>query len=73
MLGVVKMLGRVLIFRRIAAADMPADQAHAQVNPGVANLHAFFADVLVGCPNFDLIKVGALLWHRFLLASLMEF
>jgi hypothetical protein len=37
-LRVVKVLGRMLIFRRVAAADMPADEALAKMDPSVADL-----------------------------------
>ena len=49
MFGVVEMLGRVFILRRIAAGRMSADQAHAQVNPRIASLNAVFTNMLVGC------------------------
>jgi len=39
----VEMGARVAVFRRVAAADMAALQAHAQVHPGVAGLDAPFA------------------------------
>jgi hypothetical protein len=67
MLGVVKVLGGVLILGRVTTPDIPADQAHAQVNPGVAGLNAVFANVFIGLSYFDLIEVGALFRHRFLL------
>ena len=40
-----KVLGGVLVFRRIAAAHMPAGQAQAQMNPAVAGLEAFLASM----------------------------
>ena len=43
MLGRVEMLGRVLARRLIAAADMAAGAADAQVEPGVARFETFFA------------------------------
>jgi hypothetical protein len=61
--ALMKMFGGMFILRRIAAAHLPAHHTHAQVNPGVADLHAFFADVLVcGC-DFDLIQMFAFLCH----------
>jgi hypothetical protein len=36
-LGVMKMLGRVLVFRGIAAADMAALQTKAQVDPAITH------------------------------------
>src|SRR5580692_12020657 len=48
---------------------MAADQAQAQVDPGVAKFDAFLAHVRLGCSYFDLIKVSTFLWHRALRAS----
>jgi hypothetical protein len=68
MLGVVEMLGRVFILRRVATGGISADEAHAQVNPGVAGFDAIFADMFIGFSYFDLIEMGTFLWgHRFLL------
>lgn len=57
----VKVLGRVLVLRRIATADLPTNKAHAEVNPRIAHLNALFTHMLVRCPYFDLIKVRTLL------------
>jgi len=43
MLGRAEVSSRMTIFGRIAAADVPALQAHTQVHPGVAGLQAVFA------------------------------
>jgi len=45
MAGAVEMLGRVLILRRIAAADVPAGQAGAKMHPGVAHGDALRAEM----------------------------
>jgi hypothetical protein len=45
MLCRVKMFGRMLIFGRIAAANMAARQAETQVDPGVSHLETFFAAI----------------------------
>jgi hypothetical protein len=45
------MLGGVFVFRIIAAADVPTDQAKPQMNPGIAHLQAFLAALAAG---FDL-------------------
>src|SRR5450759_4341286 len=58
MLGFVKVLGSVLVLRRVAAADMATDQAHAQVYPRVAGLNAVL--------TLDLVEVSAFLGHEFL-------
>jgi hypothetical protein len=55
-----KMFGGVLIFGRIAAAHLPAHHAHAQMNPGVAEFYALFANVCFGGGELDLIEMFAL-------------
>jgi hypothetical protein len=62
-LGLMKVFGRVLVLRGIAASDMPARQAQPQVNPGVAGLDAVFANVFIATPDLDLIQMGALISH----------
>jgi hypothetical protein len=42
-LGGVEMLGGVLVFGVIATADVPANEAKAQMNPAVAHLQTFLA------------------------------
>ena len=54
-----EVLGRVLVFRRIAATYVSAGQTEPQVDPGVPQLHTLFADVLVGGSDFDLISMFA--------------
>jgi hypothetical protein len=63
MMNMPKMLGSVLVFRRVATPNVSACKAHAQVNPRITELHAFFADVLGGRGHFDLIEVSAGLSH----------
>jgi hypothetical protein len=50
-----KMLGRVFVLRRIAAAHVAALQAHPQVHPRIAQLDAFLANMFRGLGKFDLI------------------
>jgi hypothetical protein len=57
------MLGRVLVLRRIATADMSADHAHSQVDPRIADLDAVLADMLAGLFYLDLIEMSALAGH----------
>jgi hypothetical protein len=64
MLRAAEVLSCVLVLGRIATTYMAAGQAQAQVNPGVAGFHAFFADVYVRFLNLDLIQVRAFLCHR---------
>src|SRR5438270_11284383 len=52
-----KMLRGVLVLGGITAAHLPADQAKAQMHPGVAGLQALFAAALVSAGEFDLIHV----------------
>lgn len=59
MVDVAKMFGGVFVLGRIAAADVAANHAHAEVNPGVTQFYAFFADVRVGGGDFNLIQVLA--------------
>jgi hypothetical protein len=49
MLRLMEVLGGVLVLRRVAAADVAALQAQAQVNPAITHLHALGADMGVGC------------------------
>ena len=65
MLRLMEMFCGVPIFRRIATADLSADEAHAEVDPFVACFRALFTDVLVGSSDFDLIEVGTWLCHVF--------
>jgi len=53
-----KVFGGVLVLGGIAAADVPATQAQAQVDPGIANLKTVFASAGVGFDVTDLIGVG---------------
>jgi hypothetical protein len=59
----VKMLGRVLVLRGIAAAHASTLQAHPQVHPRIAHLDAFLANVLGRLRKFDLIQVSTLIRH----------
>lgn len=63
MIGVAEVLGGMLVFGGIAAADMSAFQAHAQMDPHVAGLDAVLADVLVRLGESDLIKMRTLTRH----------
>jgi hypothetical protein len=50
--------GGVLVWRRIAAAYVPADHAHPQVNPATAVLEAFLTALRFWGYLLDLIAVG---------------
>lgn len=60
-----KVLGSVLVLRRVAAADVAADHAHAQVDPSIADLHAILTHVSVRRLNLDLIEMSAVFGHDF--------
>jgi hypothetical protein len=49
-----KVLGGVFMLRRIAAPDMPALQAHPQMNPGASYLQALLATLR---RRFDLLNL----------------
>ena len=51
------MLRRMFVLRRVAAADMAADHAQAQVHPDIAHLEAFFASPRVRFDTLDLIDM----------------
>jgi hypothetical protein len=59
----VKMLRRMLVFGRIAAADVPANEAYAQMHPGIAGLQAILTSVRAGGNVSNLIEVCTLLSH----------
>jgi hypothetical protein len=63
MLRVVEMFGGVFVLGRITTGRMSADQAHAQMDPGVANLHAVFTHMLVRFRDFDLVEMSAFYGH----------
>jgi hypothetical protein len=71
--GRVEMLCRMLVFRRVAAADVPTNKALAQMYPGVASFQAVLAAVCAGCDLSYLIKMGALLCHLFLSSFFCSF
>jgi hypothetical protein len=62
-IGCMEMFCGVFVFGGIAAGNVAADHAEAEMNPGVAHFHAFGADVRVSFNAFfDLIQVRAC-WH----------
>jgi hypothetical protein len=65
-LGFVKVFRRVLVLGGIAAADVTAGETKAEMYPSVAHFRTLFTHALVGIANFDLVEVGAFLWHVFL-------
>jgi len=69
-IGRVKMLGSVLIFRIVTAADMPAFQTEAQVDPGITRFQAILASIGTRCDLTYLVKMTTLFCHIFLLSFL---
>jgi len=65
MVGRVKMLGSMLILRRIAAADMPAFETEAQVDPRISNFQTILTSIGARCDVLYLIKMRTLLCHVF--------
>jgi len=63
-LGGMKMLGGVLVFGGIAAADVAAFEAQAQVDPRVAHFQALFAAAGVRFDGANLRKMRALRHSR---------
>ena len=59
MAGGVEMLGRVLIGRLVAATDMAAGAADAEVKPAVAGLQAILAAVRAGCDVVNVVEMRA--------------
>ena len=55
----VKVLGGVLARRVVATADVAAGEAEAEVHPCVAQFHAVFANVLIGCCELNFVCVLA--------------
>jgi hypothetical protein len=60
MLDAMEMFGGVFVLRRVATSDVPAGEAQAQMYPGIAHLHALFADAFIRARNLDLIQMLAL-------------
>ena len=58
-----KMPGRMLVFRRVAAANVPTNEALAQMHPGVASFQAILATVCAGGDLSYLIKMNTCLCH----------
>ncbi|MCU1304189.1 MAG: hypothetical protein JWQ87_4473 [Candidatus Sulfotelmatobacter sp.] len=55
----VKVFGGVLVLRRVAATDVAADHAQAEVDPAVAHFYALFADAGSGGLDLNVIEMLA--------------
>ena len=72
MRSAMKMFRRVLVLRRIAAADVSADEAKSEMHPAVTHLDAFLALVFASALEFDLAQVCAILTQSFQEADLLS-
>ncbi len=59
MAGRAKMFRGVLVLGRVAAPDVPASQAHPQMDPAVLHLQAFLAACGTRLDIADLVEMGA--------------
>lgn len=59
-----KVPGCVLVLRRIAAADMTASEAQAQVHPPLTHLDALLANMRVRASNPDSIEMRTFCCHN---------
>src|SRR6059036_3873457 len=57
--GLLEMLGGVLVLRVVAASDVSARSAQAQMHPGVSRGEAFLAAVGVGRVRFHKLQMSA--------------
>jgi hypothetical protein len=53
----VEVLGCVLVLGGIAAANVTANQTQPQMDPGIADLHALFTNLLMSASDFDLVEM----------------
>ena len=63
----VEMLGGMLVFGTIAAADVAALKTQTQMDPGIAHLETFLAARTARLNFANLVKVRTLVRHRQLL------
>ncbi len=67
-LGGVKMFSRVFVLGRIAAADMAADQADAQMHPAITRIQAIFAALRAWRHLLYLVKMRTFGCHKLFLS-----
>jgi hypothetical protein len=63
MCGLMKMLGGVLVLRRVTTANVTTLEAQTKVHPGVMHLEAFLAAFAAGSNLLDFFQVGTGLCH----------
>jgi hypothetical protein len=66
MLGRVKVLCGVLVFRGVAAADMAAGETQSELHPTVAYLEALFAAFGMRLHGVNLVEMSASFGHVYL-------
>jgi len=66
MTDVVKMRRGMPTPRRVAAADVPTDQAHSELNPRPAQFQTFLTPIGVGLDRSYLVKMRTLISHSIL-------
>jgi hypothetical protein len=63
-----KVFGRVFVRRRVAAADVAADEAHPQMNPAPTDFEAILTSLRARRHILNLIDMGTLTAHDALLS-----
>jgi hypothetical protein len=63
MMDLMKVLGRVLVFRRVTAANVTTLEAQTKVDPGVVHFKAFLAAFAAWGDLLDFLQVGTGLCH----------
>jgi hypothetical protein len=65
-LGGEKVLGGVLVLRRIAATDVAAEKTHAEMHPGISHFEALLATFRIGMDLVYVFEMRAGTGHRLL-------
>ena len=51
-------LAGVAVLGRIAASYLPAIRTQAEMDPGIAQLHAFFTNMFLGVSDMQMLQVA---------------
>ena len=73
MIGGVEVFCRVLVLRRVTAADVTARHAKTQVHPRVANLQAVFTTLRARSDFANLIQMCAIHSFTFSISIVLKF
>ena len=65
MAGCMEMFGSMFVLRGVAAANVPANKALAQVYPGIANFQAILAAISTRRNVSNLVEVRTIRCHQF--------